>query len=464
MRDLLLELPADERPRVGIEKRLRQLIRDGLVGPGAELPSTRSLAIDLGVARSTVVAAYEQLAVEGYLRTSQGKPSVVADVALPARPKRDENSRGERPRYDFRPGEPEVGSFPRREWLRSTRSVLAEASDDAFGYADPRGLVELRQALANYLARARMVSLDASAVRVYAGFASSLGFVAESFRRKGIKQVAVEQPMLPLHRTIFELVGVETVPVQVDRDGICVDVLVELDVGAVMVTAANQHPLGVTLSSARRQALIEWARSSGSFIIEDDYDGEFRYDRRPIGALQGLDPDRGMYAGTASKSLAPGVGLSWLVVPRELRADLGAVTHLRAGASALNQMVLADLISRGAYDRHVRQQRRTYRSRQAVIVERLADFDWLEVAASNAGMHVVARIVAETVDERDLLDKAQQASVGLIGLRTHYGHDEPGLIINVSRPPSHQFSVACDRLCNLLAGRNLGKSGQVLGA
>ena len=285
MKDLLVALPDGGPPRAGIENRLRELIRSGAIRAGAPLPSTRGLASDLGVARSTVVAAYEQLAAEGYLRTSQGKPTVVAEVGSASRPEVDRNPFGDPPKYDFRAGEPEAGSFPRREWLRSTRRVLATATDDVFGYADPRGRLELREALADYLARARMVNVDAAAVRVYASFSSTLGFLGQLAVRRNIERIAVEQPMLPFHRSILQSAGVDVVPIKVDEDGLSADLLAEHKVGAVMVTPANQHPLGVTMSSQRRQALVQWARTTNGFIIEDDYDGEFRYDRRPILSL-----------------------------------------------------------------------------------------------------------------------------------------------------------------------------------
>lgn len=377
------------------------------------------MAHDLGIARSTVVGAYEQLAVEGYLVARQGGSTVVAQIAIPAQAIVDRNPMGDQPTHDFRPGEPALGSFPRREWLRSVRTVLLESADDAFGYGDPRGRRELRDALADYLARSRMVHVDSSAVRVHGGFASSLGFVAEMFRRRGIDLIAVEAPMLFFHRQILELAGLETVPVPVDEHGLRVDDLGASGVRAVLVTPGNQQPLGVTMSSARRNALITWAAVNDGWIVEDGYDGEFRYDRRPIGALQGLDADRALYAGTASKSMGPGLHLSWFVVPLELRRDLDAVTHLRGGVSTIDQLALADFIGRGAYDRQVRLQRRIYRQRRSVMLEQLRGVPWLDVAPGSAGLHLV-------------------------------GHHRPGLVINVSRPANHHFATATEKLLAVL--------------
>ena len=436
-------------PRAGLEQELRAAIRSGRLAAGRELPSTRSLAADLGLARSTVVSAYEQLAIEGYLTARQGRSTTVASITTlsPAGP--DHNPMGEQYQYDFRPGEPALGSFPRRQWQQSMRHVVMQAPDDAFGYGDPRGRVELRRALGDYVARARMVHADTSMLRIYAGFSSSLGFIGETLVRRGARRIAVEQPMLPFHQQILALVGVETVNVPVDPEGIRVDELARHDVQAVLVTPGNQQPLGVTMTSTRRSELVAWAQESDAWIIEDDYDGEFRYDRRPIGALQGLDPDHVLYAGTASKSLGPGLHLSWLVVPPGLRRDLATVTHLRAGVSTLNQLAFADFLERGAYDRHIRGQRRVYGSRREELIAIINRVPWAPITSDQAGMHVVANLVQAPVSESTLIERADQAGIGLLGLRTHFAHTEEGLVINVSRPADHQFRgalVALERL------------------
>lgn len=453
MRDLLIQLPRGMRPRMGLEHELRTAIRSGRLAADAELPSTRALASDLGVARSTVVAAYEQLAVEGYLVARQGRSTVVAHVAIPDEVTSDRNPIGRQLQHDFRPGEPALGSFPRSDWQQSVRRTIMESADEVFGYGDPRGRLELREVLANYLARARVVHVDASAVRIYGGFASSLGFMGEMLRRQGIVRIGVEQPMLPFHRQILALTGVEPIGVSVDDEGLSVDELTAHDVQAVVVTPGNQQPLGVTMSSARRNDLIAWAASCDGWVIEDDYDGEFRYDRRPIGALQGLDPDRVIYAGTASKSMGPGLHLSWLVVPQRLRPDLDAVTQLRAGVSTLNQLAMADFIDRGNYDRHVRRQRRVYQQRRNALIERLEAVPWIAPVSGQAGMHVLARIPPGEISEATVIAAGERQSIGLIGLRTHFGHDKEGLVINVSRPANHQFAAALAALEELFANQ-----------
>ncbi len=439
--------------RAALEHALRSAVRSGRLDVGTTLPSTRALASDLGLSRSTVVAAYEQLTAEGYLRSEHGRATRVARVPALAPAEPDVNVMGPIPTYDFRPGEPDASSFPRAAWLRSMRRVLSDAPDSAFGYADPRGVVELRAVLADYLGRTRSVLTSPSGVRIYGGFGSALGFVGETLRRRGVTKIAVESPAFPIHVDALRLTGLTTVPISIDRDGIVVDRLDALDVGAVLVTPAHQYPTSVTMSSQRRSELVEWARRTDAWIIEDDYDGEFRYDRRPIGALQGLDPERVVYAGTASKSIGAGMRLGWLVVPDGLQADLFRVTQARAGVSAIDQLALADFIAGGHLDRHVRQRRLSYQRRNDLLRAMLeSEAPWLDVTPAAAGLHLAATIADANIDESRVLDAADRASVGLLGMRTHHGHSEalPGLAIGFSRPSEHGFGEALDRLADVV--------------
>ena len=330
------------------------------------------------------------------------------------------------------------------------RRVIAEAPDDAFGYGDPRGVVELRSSVAAYLARARGVVAAPGSVRIYGGFTSALGFIGEALVAQGHTRIAVEQPMLSFHADILRLVGMTPVPVPVDAEGLRVDLLAATDATAVLVTPSNQQPLGVTMAAERRGELIDWARANNGWIIEDDYDSEFRFDRRPIAAVQGLAAGHVIYAGTASKALSPGLRLSWLVVPPKLRAPLAIQTHLRAGVSTIEQRALADFIHRGAYDRHIRQQRRIYRQRRSQAVAELEPFAHLRIADEQAGLHFLA-YVESTEIERQLLRQAQSGGVGLMGLTADFSHSDPGIIINVSRPADHQFAAALDALCAAVA-------------
>jgi GntR family transcriptional regulator/MocR family aminotransferase len=452
--DLQLDVGNGGVRRQTLESELRSAIRSGRLVSGAGLPSTRALAADLGVARSTVVAAYEQLCAEGYLIAARGSGTIVADVRI----ERDEHDEpdpfGPAPLHDFRPGEPDASSFPRQAWMRSLRRVVTQTPDASFGYPDPRGVLELRHAMAGYLARTRTVEASTAAVHIVGGFAAGLGFIGDALRRSGVRRIAVEDPSLPFHVDVLRLAGLRTVAVPVDAEGIDVDHLEHTDVGAVVTTPAHQYPTGATMSAARRADLIAWARRCDAWVVEDDYDGEFRYDRRPIGALQGLAPDRVIYSGTASKALAPALRLGWLVVPEGFRPDMLRSIHARGGVSAIEQLALADFVGTGALDRHVRQMRNRYRDRSERVRGVLAAAaPWLDVAPSSAGLQLMARLGPHSPTEGAILAAADTASVGLLGLQTHHGATTtgPGLSIGFSRPAEHHFPTALARLGDLLA-------------
>ena len=450
--DLRFDLESGAARRSALEGALRSAVRSGRLAAGSTLPSTRALASDLGVSRSTVVGAYEQLAAEGYLAATQGSATRVCDVRPETIEDVEVNLFGPTPLHDFRPGEPDPSTFPRARWMQSTRRVMRTVADASYGYQDPRGLPELRSVLADQLARTRSVVASTSSLRIVGGFAAGLSFLAETLRHRGVERIAVEDPMFPFHTDLLALAGLQTVPVPLDAEGIDVERLRAAEVGAVLVTPAHQYPTGITMSPERRGELVAWARNNDTWIIEDDYDGEFRYDRRPIGALQGLAPDRVVYSGTASKSLAPALRVGWLVVPEALRRDLLRVTHMRAGVSALEQLVLADFVERGELDRHVRQMRGRYQERQVALRQVISETaPWLSVGDSAAGLHVMAQLDSSMMDEATVLAAAGAMSVGLLGLSTDHrsnaaGH---GFAIGFSRPPEHHFRTALDRLAEV---------------
>jgi GntR family transcriptional regulator/MocR family aminotransferase len=465
--DLHLDLDPTLGRRAGLEAALREAVRSGRLRPDAPMPSSRVLAAALGASRATVVAAYTQLAAEGFLISEHGSGTRVAQVHFPKASPPDEHPFGPPPRHNFLPGEPAADAFPRREWLRSLRSVVTDAPDEIFGYPDPRGRAELRRALAEHLGRTRSVVADPGAVHVVGGVASALGFIGEALSRVGTGRIAVEDPMLFLHRQILRLTGAEVVPIPVDGEGICVTDLetaaADGPVDAVLVTPSHQHPLGATMSAARRNALVEWARRNGTWIIEDDYDGEFSYSQRPVGALQGLAPDRVVYLGTASKSLAPALRLGWLVTPDGFRRHLQKVLHIRAGVSAIDQLALADLIDRGGLDRHVRAMRGIYAKRRAELGDRLAtEVPWLELPRQSAGLHLTAMITDPTLDEHRVTAAAAGHGGGLLGLGVCYSDPTasraPGVMIGFARPAEHAFAAALDALIAALHAAAGGES------
>ncbi|MEV8408988.1 PLP-dependent aminotransferase family protein, partial [Streptomyces niveus] len=267
-------------------------------------------------------------------------------------------------------GSPVRPSRPRSAWLRSARRALNDAPGDAFGVGDPRGRVELRTALTEYLARARGVRTAPQRIVVCAGFAHALRILGEVLEGT----VAVESYGLAFHRSLLTGAGLRTVPLTVDADGARTSELGAVGAGAVLLTPAHQFPTGGPLRPERRTAAVDWARATGAVVLEDDYDGEFRYDREPVGAVQGLDPDRVVYLGSTSKSLSPALRLGWLALPEALVDDVLAVKGVREMWTGVgDQLTLADFLACGAYDRHVRLMRRTYRRRRDRLVAVLAE-------------------------------------------------------------------------------------------
>ena len=357
-RDLHVEPAPRGQRRAGLERAIRSAIRDGRLVAGDRLPSTRALAADLGLARGTVAEAYAQLTAEGFLTARPGAPTRVA-FGIAVTPPQPEIVSPAIPHFDLQPGTPDVSAFPRAAYLRALRRALAAAPDSALGYHDLRGRPELRAALAAYLGRARGVLADPDRIVVCAGFNEALGLLAEVLAGS----LAMEDPCLHHHRAIVRAAGRRIVPMAVDEQG-----AQPVEADAALLTPAHQFPLGATLAPARRAAFVAWARERETVVIEDDYDGEFRYDRQPAGALQGLDPEHVVYAGTASKTLAPGLRLAWLVLPRALVEPVLEAKARAGGTAVLEQLALAELIGSGAYDRHVRRMRTRYRRRRDALL------------------------------------------------------------------------------------------------
>jgi GntR family transcriptional regulator/MocR family aminotransferase len=413
--ELLIELRGSRR-RAQLEDRLRELVRDGTLPAGTQLPSSRALADDLEVSRRLVVDAYAQLLAEGYLVARHGAGTYVAATAG-AGGDGPAPQAARRARFDFFPGAPDLASFPRALWLRALRDVLRTAPAHAFAYPDVRGAPELRQALAGYLRRVRGLAVEPSAIVICSGATQGLALLARAFVRLGHASVAVEDPCLPPHRAVLSYAGLRVQAVPVDEHGLDP---AALRAPAVLTTPAHQCPTGVVLAPARRAALVAWARNDGGIVIEDDYDAEFRYDRAPLGALQGLAPDRVVYLGTASKTLAPGLRLGWLVVPPTL---LDAVVEAKLlddlGSPSLDQLALARLIETAAYDRHLRAARRRNRARRDALLAAVArSLPEARVSGISAGLHALVRL-PRPVDAQRLLESAARRSVGVYPLSFH---------------------------------------------
>ena len=395
--DLHLDRPGG-RVRDGVMEAIREAIRSGRLAPGIQLPSSRALAADLGVARNTVASAYAELIAEGWLTSQYGSCTLVAQRAAEVVPSvASPTKRRAQPQldHDLRPGHPDLASFPRTEWSRAVKRALNIAPFEAFGYTDPQGRPELRDALAQYLARARGVRARPRNIVICSGAAEGLDLVAGALADAGVPAVAVEAFGLYTQRELLTKAGLRCPPLRVDAHGADVTALDDMaEVGGVLLTPSHQFPTGVSLHSDRRAAVVDWARRTGGVIIEDDYDGEFRYDRSPVGALHGVDPERVIYMGTASKSLAPGLRLGWLVVPERLvepvvrqKGEYGETSGF------VDQLAMAEFITSGSYDRHIRTMRAQYRHRREQLVAAVArSSPTTTVAGMPAGLQVMLEL------------------------------------------------------------------------
>lgn len=416
-----LRLPARGARVRALHQQLRSAILDGRLAAGAALPATRRVAEALGLGRNTVVAAYDLLIAEGYVQPRPGAKAVVAELsARRTRPKRPAAGRAgaaarieaninpmwrlptlqaepprSLPERSFRLGVPEHRHFPHEAWRRLTAQSLRAWGRAPFGYPPTAGIPALREAIAQHVAFARAVACGADDVLVTSGAQQAFDLLARLLVRPGATQVAVEEPGYPPLRAAFTAAGAKLVPVPVDDEGLCVDRLPP-DVRVVSVTPSHQSPTGVALSLRRRGALLAWARERGAVILEDDYDGEFRFGARPLDALQTLDRDGLVfYIGTFSKSLFPSLRKGFIVAPGWAREALAAVKHCAdSHCDTVTQSALAAFIRDGHLARHVRRMRPIYAERREALQHGLQQelADWLAPIPSEAGLHLAARI------------------------------------------------------------------------
>jgi len=411
-----LERTASESLTSQLRRRLLDAIRSGTLRAGVQLPSTRALAAQLGVSRPLVLDVYAQLAAEGYLILRRGARPVVAAVAATTAAEMPVAPPADHIRFDLRPAMPDVGQFPRKAWLRAIRNVLGELPAGELGYGDLRGSIVLRTVIADYLGRVRGVRADPSRIYITSGFAEGRALTGAAFHARGIRRLAVENPSYS-DWVAVDKAGLTRIPIPVDERGMDVDALVASAAQAAFVTPSHQFPIGGVLSADRRQRLVRWLRDRDGFALEDDYDAEFRYDQAPVGALQGLAPDRVIYAGTVSKTLAPALRLGWLVVPPDLVGTMNdELRRWSEGPPRIDQDALADLIGSGFYDRHLRRMRRLYRDRRDRLIDRLARaLPGSDIEGAAAGLHVTLRLPA-AIDEAG--EMAIVAALGRRGVAT----------------------------------------------
>jgi GntR family transcriptional regulator/MocR family aminotransferase len=409
-----------------LEYALRAAVREGRLSPGTRLPSTRALCAELGVSRGVVVDAYAQLAAEGYLYTRRGGGTTVAATAQRNSARQPSSTAAPTILHDMSPFRPALSGFPRAAWSAALARVLRTAPDERLGYPNPAGVPELRATLAAYLGRVRGVRATPEQMIITGGLRQGVGLLWSTLAAAGARRVAVEDPGWRGVRETAGDAGLRVVPVAVDDEGLVVERLEEEEVDAVAVAPAHQYPTGAVLSPARRGALLAWAQSREALIVEDDYDAEYRYDRQPIGSLQGLAPEHVIYGGSTSKTLAPALRLGWMALPERLVAPIAARQRRRGGMpDALQQLALADVIERGELDRHLRRQRRRYRQQRDALLAALAsELPEVTVHGAAAGLYAVLHLPSD-LSEAAMLTAARARGIALEGL----GGKTPAVVI-----------------------------------
>ncbi|WP_410564477.1 PLP-dependent aminotransferase family protein [Amycolatopsis sp. cmx-4-61] len=410
---VLLDLTGPGPKHEQLARALRQAIRDGDLEDGVAVPPSRQLAADLGCSRWVVTQAYAQLVAEGYLAGRAGSATRVRRVAG-GTGSRTPPEATPPPRYDLAPGLPDLRSFPRRPWAEAIREVLATTPHPDFGLPEPDGHPRLRRVLGDYLRRVRGAA--PGTVLVCGGVTDGVTSVCRALVERGSTRLAVEDPGWTRLRRAAEGAGMTVDPVPVDDEGLDVG-RIPAGVRAVLVTPAHQFPTGSVLSPRRRAELLTWARDVDGLILEDDYDAEFRYDRRPVGTVQGTDPGRVALFGSVSKTLSPALGLGWAVLPPQwtVRAHPPPV---------VDQLALARFVESGGYDRYLRSARLRYRARRDRLVAALGPARLSGVAA---GLHLVLHLDG---DAAAVVRRARAAGVkvaDLDGYRTAPG--EPALVL-----------------------------------
>jgi GntR family transcriptional regulator/MocR family aminotransferase len=481
---VLLELDGRGALQRQTYRALRAAILGGRLAAGARLPSTRSLASEAGVARNTVIQAFDQLVAEGYAVTRHGAGTFVAarvpeapgrraGRAAGARARVQLSSQGERIRrvaagrlswspprarlpYDFRYGEPAYADLPYSKWCRLLARRARDATRRDLDYGPPGGAPELREALAGYLARARGVACTPEQVLVVRGSQQAIDLAARLLVDPG-DGVAIEEPHYPALRRSFEAVGAEILALPVDGEGLPVAELPEAGARLACVTPSHQFPTGVVMPLARRLELLAWARRADAFVLEDDYDSEFRYDGLPIESLQGLDRDeRVLYVGTVSKVLFPALRIGYLVAPEPLAPVFLAAQALSdTGGAGLEQRALAEFIGDGSFERHIRRARSRHAARRRALMAAIGEHlgDAVDVTGANAGLHVVLWVRgAPAARAGELRERAAAAGVGVYSVRPFYRHPprRAGLLLGYASLDEDAIREGVQRLASVL--------------
>jgi GntR family transcriptional regulator/MocR family aminotransferase len=472
-----LDRSASQPLRAQLETSLREAIRGGRLRTGERLPSSRELARALGVSRGMVQECYGQLLAEGYLTSRTGSATRVAGIS--GQQAADQTAAGPSevpppspspPRQhpeppliaDFERGVPDLSSFPRADWAWAVKQACTHAASADLGYGDPRGSAVLREVLAGYLQRVRAAAVSPGRMIISTGFAQGINLVLRALARQGgLTCVAFEDPgygSAKADETVRAALamGIRVTYVPVDEQGLVVGELAGSGAQAVVVTPAHQSPTGVVLSAARRHALTDWARRGGGYVIEDDYDSEFRYDKEPVGALQGLAPDQVFLLGTASKALAPAVRLGWVHAPSPLAPAVAAEKEMSdRGSCTLDQLALATLLTTGRYDRHLRRMRTVYAARRTALTDAFARHaPRVQLTGLAAGFHAVAPL-PPGADETAVIAAARERRVGLHGMGAYRGNPDiaapPALVMGFGNVGERAIEPAIAAVADLLS-------------
>ncbi|RDL48759.1 HTH-type transcriptional regulatory protein GabR [Ensifer sp. M14] len=458
---------------------LREQIGAGVYAPGDRLPSSRALAEELGVSRTTVTAAFDQLVSEGYVTSRQGSASIVTDMARPGTlhgrhaehrlewPLSDYAVRlmelpiryAERRKaleFDFRYGDIAAADFPTLLWRRAMNAALLRRRD-SLSYEHPAGSAALRQQLQGYLWRGRGIRCDVDQIIVVSGSQQALDLCARVLVNIG-DRVILEEPCYAMARNVMAAAGADIVAVSCDNSGLLVGELPHREKSVLaFVTPSHQFPLGGVLPQSRRDALLQWAYSVGAYIVEDDYDGEYRYDVKPIPPLFQSDRERVIYVGTVSKTLSPALRLGYLIVPRPLIDVFTRCKQLADRHSpSLEQEALAILLEAGSYERHVRKMRRSNAERRAALIAALTSCfgEKIDIVGTSAGLHVVVwfRGIGARHEAR-LIEAARAAGIGIYPVSPLYLARKPdvaGLVLGYAALTPDELRRGAEKLASTI--------------
>lgn len=457
---------------------LRSLILAGELPAGTKLPATRALASDTGLSRNTVLHAYDQLLAEGYLVSAFGSGTFVSDTVpapqepTPGAPSESpgssfllsrrggrlvhEASASDRQSGAFVSGVPDVAQFPRAIWNRLQSRRWRQQTPELLTYAYGAGYMPLRQALAEHLRLARSVRCEADQIVLTTGIHQSISLLSRLLGDPG-NTAWMEDPGYWGARSTLVACGITPVPIAVDEEGMAPTPEQMQDPPRfICVTPSHQYPLGMVMSLARRRMLLEYAHKRGAWIVEDDYDSEFRFDGRPIGSLQGLDShDRVLYLGTFSKTLFPGFRMGYMVLPRRLAAHFATgLSELYREGRLMDQAVLADFIEGGHYASHIRRMKQCYAQRQSLLraaITRHFGADW-PISTHEAGLHLVMHLPNGT-DDLGISIAARTLGLTARPLSRYYAseqHARPGLLLGYAGVPDEEIGPAFDRLMQVI--------------